>query len=264
MKTLYVIFGLILVVFLFYPTITVSENQIYSPLSMSSNKQSTPRMYDFYIPQLTNNQTPLTGNKFNNQTNANMLTRNTYLNDDNVDIIRKELNDIDTKYPKYILKDTLAANPLGLSELSSFITDPDKPYTSFVDDNVSQYPKFYTSDIKNELTNIGKFFDKKNRYSDTTYSNSSKYIDDSCYINSDNEITCLENTRLQNIPPKNTDNFNTCDIMKSIGNYKVNESKDSVMNGLSFYDNVVASKDKNETFSAYISGSPFKECSIDF
>ena len=59
MKSLYILTGVVLLIVLFYPQITISENQIYSPLNNSSQKLSTPRMYDFYIPQLTNSQTPL-------------------------------------------------------------------------------------------------------------------------------------------------------------------------------------------------------------
>ena len=153
MNSLYIVFAVILLVIVLYPKITISENQIYSPLSPKSDALSTPRLYDFYIPQLTNNQTPLSSDKFNNQMNANMLTRNTYLNDDNMNIIRKELNDIGNKYPKYILKDTLSGNTIGNSELSP-VDEENKPYKSFTDKNVSQYPKYYNSDIKNELTNI--------------------------------------------------------------------------------------------------------------
>tara|TARA_B000000557_G_scaffold261948_1_gene261847 strand:- start:1705 stop:2496 length:792 start_codon:yes stop_codon:yes gene_type:complete len=262
MNSLYIVFAVILLVVVLYPKITISENQIYSPLSQKSDALSTPRIYDFYIPQLTNNQTPLSSDKFNNQMNANMLTRNTYLNDDNMNIIRKELNDIGNKYPKYILKDTLSGNTIGNSELSPFHKKENKPYTSFTDENVSQYPKYYNSDIKNELTNVGKFFDKKNKYSDTTTANGSAYVDDNCYIDSDNNITCLENTRLQNIPPKNYNEYETCDIMKSINNIKINDSKDTVMNGLSFYDNVFGSKAKNETFSPFVDSS-VKECFVD-
>lgn len=262
MNSLYILIGVIILITIFYPKITISENQLYSPLSKESNKMSTPRLYDFYIPQLTNKQTALSNDNYNNQLNANMLTRNTYLNDDNVDIIRNELNNVDNKYPKILLKDTLSANTIGTSELSP-IDKENEPYKSFTDENVSQYPKYYTSDLKNEITNIGKFFDKKNRYSDTTSPTSSAYVNDGCYIDSNNDITCLENTRLQNIPPKNNDTHNTCDIIKSIGNYKLSDSKDSVMNGLSFYDNVFASKDKNETFSPFLNKSISKECFID-
>ena len=98
MKSLYILTGVVLLIVLFYPQITISENQIYSPLNNSSQKLSTPRMYDFYIPQLTNSQTPLSSGKYNNQINANNLTRDTYLNDDNVDIVRNELNEISTKF----------------------------------------------------------------------------------------------------------------------------------------------------------------------
>tara|TARA_B100000900_G_C20589150_1_gene720914 strand:- start:103 stop:891 length:789 start_codon:yes stop_codon:yes gene_type:complete len=261
MNSLYILIGVIILIIIFYPNITISENQLYSPLSKDSNKLSTPRLYDFYIPQLTTEQKPLSNDNYNNQLNANMLTRNTYLNDDNVNIIRNELNNIENKYPKFLLKDTLSANTINSSELSP-VDKENKSYKSFTDDNVSQYPKYYTSDLKNDITNIGKFFDKQNRYSDTTKSNSSAYVNDNCYIDSNNDITCLDNTRLQNIPPKNNDIYNGYDITKNPSNLKITSSKDSVMNGLSFYDNVFGSKDKNETFSPFLIDST-KECFID-
>lgn len=263
MKSLYIIIGVILLIVLFYPKITISENQIYSPVTSSSSKLSTPRLYDFYIPQLTNSQVPLSQDNYNNQKNANILTRDTYLNNDEVNIIRKELkNTNDNKYPKYILKDTLSANTIGSNELhSSEGKEYSKEYKSFTDKNISQYPTFYNSDIKNELTNIGNFFDKKNRYSDTTYSNNSSYVNDDCYTDSNNNITCIDNTRLQNIPPKNLNDYGKCEIERTIGNYKSTESKDSIMNGLSFYDSVYASSKKNETFSPFIKSS-VSECSV--
>lgn len=263
MNSVYILIAVILIVVLFYPKITISENQIYTPLLNTSKKESTPRIYDFYIPQLTNPQVPLSQDRFNNSKNAENLTRDVYLNDDSLDIIRSDSNIIDNKYPKYLKKDTLSSNTIGSSELHfSHEKDFRKPYNSFTDENVSQYPKFYTNDLKNEITNIGKFFDKKNRYSDITSSNSSSYLDDSCYVDSNNNITCKENTRLQNIPPKNTNNYNTCDIEKTLGNYKTNISKDFVMNGLSFYDSVFGSSKKNETFSPYIEGSISRECAV--
>ena len=228
MNSLYILIGVIFLVIVFYPKIIISENQIYSPIS-DGKKLSTPRMYDFYIPQLTNEQTPLSQDKFNNQMNANTLTRNTYLNDDNVDIIRDELNSIDKKYPKYILKDTLSGNTVGTSELHPTSGSEDSPYKSFLDDNVSQYPKYYTSDIKNELTNVGKFFDKANKYSDSTRPSGSAYVDDNCYIDANNDITCLKNTRLQNIPPKNTDIQSLCEYSGNPSLIKNGSTKNIVL-----------------------------------
>ena len=263
MNSVYILVAVILIVVLFYPKITISESQIYTTLLNNSKKESTPRIYDFYIPQLTNPQVPLSQDRFNNSKNAENLTRDVYLNDDSLDIIRDDNNYINSKYPKYLKKDILSPNTIGSGELHlSQEKEFGKPYNSFTDENVSQYPKFYTNDLNNEITNIGKFFDKKNRYTDITSSNSSSYLDDSCYVDSNNNITCKENTRLQNIPPKNTNNYDTCDIERTLGNYKMNTSKDSVMNGLSFYDSVFGSSKKNETFSPYIEGSISRECNI--
>jgi hypothetical protein len=203
---------------------------------------------------------------YNNQENANQLTRNTYLNDDVTDIIRTELKDAKhttNKYPKILVKDTLSANTIGTSELHAFLPDTDQPYKSYSDTNVSQFPTFYTSDIKNELTNVGKFFDKKHKYVDTTRSSSSAYIDDNCYIDGNNEITCVDNTRLHNIPTKSTEVFSQCEAMKDSGNYKLDKSTESVSTGLSFYDSVFASSKMNETFSSFSGGPIIRECFDD-
>ena len=263
MKSLYILIGVLLLVVAFYPKITISENQIYSPVKNSSQKLSTPRINDFYIPQLTNLQKPLSADTYNNQSNANELTRNVYLNGDDLDIIRSELNDISTKYPKILSKDNLSANTIGSSELHPMSESESEPYKSYTDENASQFPKFYTSDIQNELTNVGKFFDKKIRYSDTTRSNSTANVGDNCYETSQNEIICLDNTRLQNISPRTTNNYNTCEIIKDSGNYKINTSKDSVMTGLSFYDSVFGSGKKNETYSLFSQGPVIKDCFVD-
>ena len=34
------------------------------------------------------------------------------------------------------------------------------------DENVSNYPKYYTSDIQDELTDTGSFFDNENQFTD--------------------------------------------------------------------------------------------------
>jgi hypothetical protein len=263
MNSIYILFSVVLIVILFYPKVTISENQIYTPVSQTSEKKSSRRLYDFYIPQLTNDQVSLSRDRFNNQKNADELTRDIYLNDDNLEILRNVAGDIDKKYPKYIKKDTLSGNTIGTTELhSSHEQNYSKPYNSFTDENISQLPGFYTNDLKNEITDIGKFFDKKNKFIDVTSSNSGAYLNDNCYVDSNNNITCKDNTRLQNIPPKNIETYEKCDIEREIGNYKTNVARDSVMNGLSFYDSVYGSSKKNEIFSPYTGGSISRECVV--
>ena len=53
------------------------------------------------------------------------------------------------------------------------------------------------------------------------------------------------------------------EIVKDSGNYKINISKDSVMNGLSFYDSVFGSGKKNETYSLFSQAPIIKECFVD-
>ena len=66
--------------------------------------------------------------------------------------------------PDFYRKDRLSGNPSGTEELRKFELNNDKSEQSWTDENVSEHPKFYNADIKNELTNIGAFFDKNNQY----------------------------------------------------------------------------------------------------
>ena len=258
MKSLYVLIAVTLLILVFYPKITMTEHQIYTPSPHTSDKLSSPRIYDFYIPQLTTPQQKLSFDKYNNQENANQLTRDIYLNDDTTNIIRREIRDTSGPSLKILHRDTLSGNTIDSNELHSAGLGEDLPYKPYSDENISQFPKFYTSDIQNEMTNVGKFFDKNIKYNDTTTSSSSAYLDDKCFVNSDNEITCMDNTRLQNLPIKSTEKDTSCSI--NTRDYKTSASVDSVMNGLSFYDSVFPGKQNNETYSAFTGGPIIRDC----
>jgi len=51
-----------------------------------------------------------------------------------------------------------------------FVNDDSESESAWTDKNVSEHPKFYTSDVQSDLTNIGSFFDKNNQYHDKTSS----------------------------------------------------------------------------------------------
>jgi hypothetical protein len=171
--------------------------------------------------------------------------------------------------PDYYRKDRLGGNDIGTEELRPF-TNSEEPDNSWTDVNVSKHPRFYNSDIKNELTNVGLFFDKNNQYNDKTSSNTEVLVSDSCYTDKEGEIFCEDNTKLQNIPPSLISDINKCYALNTIGMYKDKKTKDKevvsfnsekidgeelgvwsysddrTINGGNFFGNVVASKNKNE------------------
>ena len=74
--------------------------------------------------------------------------------------------------------------------------------------NVSQHPKYYTSDIEDEKIDIGGFFNKDN-FSMTIHL---LIQQQHCHISKQNkfgEVFCDYNNRLQLIPPKLIEDFLT-------------------------------------------------------
>ena len=157
--------------------------------------------------------------------------------------------------PDYYRKDRLSGNPTSTEELRPFLTDKDKSENSWTDKNISEHPKFYNADAKDELTNIGSFFDENNNYADKTSSNSESLHSDSCYKDKRGSTFCEDNTRLQLIPPKLISDPNSCLVLNTIGPYKdlskIEDSKDKVINGGTFYDNIKPSLKHNESFSSF-------------
>ena len=86
--------------------------------------------------------------------------------------------------------------------------------------NISEHPKYYTNDFKNNLTNPGSFFDKQNKYHDTTSSNTYVLPSDNCYIDKNGNTFCRDNTRIQNISPKLINDSYSSSTLDIIGSYK--------------------------------------------
>jgi len=167
--------------------------------------------------------------------------------------------------PDYYRKDRLSENPDKTEEYREFNLDGDNE-TSWSDTNVSEHPKFYNSDIKSELTNIGSFFDENNQYSDKTSPNTQSLTTDSCYTNKNGEQFCQNNTRLQLIPPKLITDVKSCTLLNNIGDYKgkyndINNKNEKTMNGGSFYNNVSGSNNSMNWWSNPI-GIQSGECSV--
>ena len=159
--------------------------------------------------------------------------------------------------PDFYRKDRLSGNPSGTEELRKFELNNDKSEQSWTDENVSEHPKFYNADIKNELTNIGAFFDKNNQYNGKTSAKSEPLTSDRCYKDKDGNQFCEDNTRLQLIPPSLISDPQKCYALNSVGIYKdmeLTEAKDDrVINGGMFFNGISASKKNNETYSRPIS-----------
>lgn len=145
-------------------------------------------------------------------------------NNSELDIIRDTTDNINKKrihLPEYYRKDRLSGNTLGSEEYRSFKIHNEDPDNSWTDEDVSRYPKYYNSDVQNELTNVGMFFDKNNKYNDKSSSNTEVLVSDGCYVDKLGNQFCEDNTRLQNIPPSLITDVQNCKILNSIGSYKV-------------------------------------------
>jgi len=226
----------------------LNTNSILSKATPSFvNSGKNEESSDVYLPKSTTESYTLSLNHFNNQTNANSLTDNNFVSEDPLPITRSNPYEIATKqnYPQFIKLDTLSGNTLGNSEHRFAETDNGYSSPAFSDLNVSQYPSYYTSNIKDELINVGKFFDKNNQYRDTTSYKSSGSISDLCYTTKDHQKVCLENTRLQSIPSSLISDVNKCGAFNLKDNSTFNENK--VMNGQNFFGGVTGSSPFNET-----------------
>ena len=174
----------------------------------------------------------------------------------NLNIMRTDINDVKQRMylPDYYRKDRLSGNTKGSEEYRPFLTDEKTSESSWTDENVSDHPKFYNSDVTDNITNIGSFFDKNNQYNDSTSSKSVALPSDRCYLDKMGNQFCEENTRLQNIPPKLISDPNS-PVLNTIGYYKdnnkIDDMKDKLINGGIFYDNIKRYKKQNEIFSSF-------------
>jgi hypothetical protein len=170
------------------------------------------------------------------------------------------------KYSKdYLKHDIISPNPQGTTEEYHVASEPGKSWT---DENVSHHPKYYRNDFKNELTNVGGFFNKQNNLVDNTSPQSLTQLPDRCIINTNNQILCDFNNKLQNIPPKSQ--YSNNELIKSIGqenNYNIQSvqnknitnvnnnnynswsfENEKTLNGGDFYNGIKPSLQTNEVF----------------
>lgn len=168
-----------------------------------------------------------------------------------------------TKYGEK--KDFISPNPEESTEYR-FIDENMKTAWSEVD--VSQHPKYYTSDMKDEKINIGGFFNNDQFFHDNTSPNSNTTLPERCSRNTKNEVVCDYNNRLQLIPPKLITNSETNPVLNSIGgdsfyktidsgnvgnisgnNYQVWEyENEKSINGGKYFQDVYGSNASNESY----------------
>ena len=161
-------------------------------------------------------------------------------------------------------KDFISPNPAGTTEYR-FIDENMKTAWSNID--VSQHPKYYTSDMEDEKINISGFFNKDNFFHDNTSPNSKTTLPERCTRTMDNEVICDYNNRLQLTPPKLITNSESNPLLNSIGtdayktvdsnkigdvsgsNYQVWEyENEKSINGGKYFKDVYGSSETNETY----------------
>lgn len=193
--------------------------------------------------------------------------------DNKVKIIRSSNleNDNNPIYykPDYYKSDFISPNPIGSTEFSEASFDSvNTTVNAWSDKNISQHPSFYRSEIKDEKTNVGRFFDKNNMFHDKTSVYSTNNLPDRCFLDKDNNVRCNFNDRLQNIPPSLIDNKVKNDVLNKISGSNITKdvkdinvdsingnsystfvyNNEKVMNGGDVYKGVSGSYSSNENY----------------
>lgn len=209
-------------------------------------------MPHFPYPQTTSRHTSLSTNF---PEDLSIINQGATINNPDV-IIQLRDNDITYKeshFPEYYKKDNLSGNTIGTTEYKFAETNNLKSSYAWSDENVSQYPNFYSSKLKDEITNVGAFFDINNNFVDTTNPRSVVDVGEVCYRTKEGENVCLDGSRNYNPPPALISNKNNCGFLNSIGllefSNKVKEEGEKVNNGGILYNNVKGSKKHNEVYS---------------
>lgn len=204
------------------------------------SKEKKTELGDFPTPQLSTGYKQLSKNLVNNPL---YNEKSKPINDD-INIIRSSniANDKNPIYykPDFYKQDFISPNPLGSTEYTFAEFDGEKTTNAWTDDNVSQHPAFYRSEIEDEKTNIGKFFDVNNRFNDKTSVYSTNNLPDRCFLDKDDKIICNFNDKLQNIPPSLINVKDKTNFLNRIGtnenglNKDINDTNIDTINGYSY------------------------------
>ena len=204
------------------------------------SKEKKTELGDFPTPQLSTGYKQLSKNLVNNP----LYNKKSKPINDDINIIRSSniANDKNPIYykPDFYKQDFISPNPLGSTEYTFAEFDGEKTTNAWTDDNVSQHPAFYRSEIEDEKTNIGKFFDVNNRFNDKTSVYSSNNLPDRCFLDKDDKIICNFNDKLQNIPPSLINVKDKTNFLNRIGtnenglNKDINDTNIDTINGYSY------------------------------
>ena len=225
----------------------------------------------FPRPQISRGYTQLSQNLVNNPLYSRDLKS---IKDDDIQIIRSSnvANDKNPIYykPDFYKSDFISPNPLGSTEYTFAEFDGEKTTNAWTDNNVSQHPAFYRSEIEDEKTNIGRFFDVNSRFNDKTSVYSTNNLPDRCFLDKDDKVICNFNDKLQNIPPSLIDKKDKVNFLNRIGTnekglykdindslvksvggndyltYEYNDEKE--MNGAEVFKGVQGSSESNESY----------------
>jgi hypothetical protein len=244
--------GLIILYLIFNPDLS-KYNPLQEEIQDENYVDVTKSVKDFPYPQISR-----TFKRLSNGKPILPLESDESLpqGDKNLTITRTDMDNVKQRVylPDYYRKDRLSGNTIGSEELRPFLTDEKTTESSWTDKNVSEHPKFYNSDVRDNLTDIGSFFDKNNNYNDKASSRSVALPSDRCYLDKMGNQFCEENTRLQNIPPKLISDPNS-PVLNTIGYYKdqniIDDMKDKLINGGIFFNSIKGSNGKDETFSSF-------------
>lgn len=244
--------GLIILYLIFNPDLS-KYNPLQEEIQDENYVDVTKSVKDFPYPQISR-----TFKRLSNGKTILPLESDESLpqGDKNLTITRTGMDNVKQRMylPDYYRKDRLSGNTIGSEELRPFLTDEKTTESSWTDKNVSEHPKFYNSDVRDNLTDIGSFFDKNNNYNDKASSRSVALPSDRCYLDKMGNQFCEENTRLQNIPPKLISDPNS-PVLNTIGYYKdqniIDDMKDKLINGGIFFNSIKGSNGKDETFSSF-------------
>ena len=204
------------------------------------SKEKKTELGDFPTPQLSTGYKQLSKNLVNNP----LYNKKSKPINDDINIIRSSniANDKNPIYykPDFYKQDFISPNPLGSTEYTFAEFDGEKTTNAWTDDNVSQHPAFYRSEIEDEKTNIGKFFDVNNRFNDKTSVYSTNNLPDRCFLDKDDKIICNFNDKLQNIPPSLINVKDKTNFLNRIGtnenglNKDINDTNIDTINGYSY------------------------------
>lgn len=225
----------------------------------------------FPRPQISRGYTQLSQNLVNNPLYSRDLKS---IKDDDIQIIRSSnvANDKNPIYykPDFYKSDFISPNPLGSTEYTFAEFDGERTTNAWTDNNVSQHPAFYRSEIEDEKTNIGRFFDVNSRFNDKTSVYSTNNLPDRCFLDKDDKVICNFNDKLQNIPPSLIDKKDKVNFLNRIGTnekglykdindslvksvggndyltYEYNDEKE--MNGAEVFKGVQGSTESNESY----------------